>query len=67
MFSLCMYLFNFLDFCVALRKIYPLRLFFFARIWIHFIFHQTSSKLYANFNSLNLMIFDGISNDIQIV
>jgi hypothetical protein len=25
-----------------------------------------SSKLYDNFNSLNLIVFDGISNDTQI-
>jgi lipopolysaccharide biosynthesis protein len=30
------------------------------------IFHQRPSKLYNNFNSSNLMDFDGISNDTQI-
>jgi hypothetical protein len=30
------------------------------------IFHQRPSKLYDNFNGLNVMVFDEISNDTQI-
>jgi hypothetical protein len=30
------------------------------------IFHQISLKLYDNFNGLNLIVFDEISNDTQI-
>jgi hypothetical protein len=32
----------------------------------HLIFHQRSSKLHGNFNNLNLIVFNGISNDIKI-
>jgi hypothetical protein len=32
----------------------------------HLIFHQRPSKLYDNHDGLNLVAFDGISNDTQI-
>jgi glutathione peroxidase-family protein len=33
----------------------------------HLIFYQELSKLYDNYNNLNLMVLDGITNDNQII
>jgi hypothetical protein len=38
----------------------------FMQFEYHFIFHQTPLKLDDNFNGLNLIAFDGISNNIQL-
>jgi hypothetical protein len=38
----------------------------YSAIWVHLIFHQSSSKLCDNFNGLNSMVSVGISNNTQI-
>jgi hypothetical protein len=39
----------------------------FTQFGCSFIFHQRLPKLYDNFNSLYLIVFDEISYDVQIV